>query len=130
MKTKAEFSGGGFYPYQLRSREDQSRFKIGLWSRQTGKDFTCAAEAVMDCINRPETTWLVLACGERQALESLEKAREWANLVKLKIPEVKQRRRNREALMKAAEIEWPNGSRLKALPAKPETIQGDSSIRR
>ena len=37
-------------PYQRRWVEDQSRFKIGLWSRQTGKSFATACEAVLDCV--------------------------------------------------------------------------------
>ena len=34
----------GFFPYQVAWLRDTSQFKIGLWSRQTGKDYTCAAE--------------------------------------------------------------------------------------
>jgi hypothetical protein len=65
-----------FLSYQAAWLRDQSRFKIGLWARQTGKDYTCAAEAVFDCLATPRTHWLILACGERQARETLEKARE------------------------------------------------------
>src|SRR5215213_2386478 len=69
-----------FLEYQNLWLKDQSRFKIGLWARQTGKDYTCAAEAVFDCVLNPKTHWLILACGERQARESLEKARDWSQL--------------------------------------------------
>ena len=37
-------------PYQERWLADNSRFKIGIWARQTGKTFACALEAVDDCI--------------------------------------------------------------------------------
>src|SRR5947208_11983400 len=67
-----------FFPYQQRWLCDRSQFKIGLWARQTGKDFTCAAEAVLDC-RQHKTHWLILAAGERQARESLEKAKYWAH---------------------------------------------------
>src|SRR6185295_16626177 len=67
-----------FLPYQRDWIEDQSRFKIGLWARQTGKDYTSAAEAIFDCHNNPGATWLIVAAGERQALESLRKAKDWA----------------------------------------------------
>ncbi len=67
-----------FLEYQNLWLKDQARFKLGLWARQTGKDYTCAAEAVFDCVQNPKTHWLILACGERQACESLEKARDWA----------------------------------------------------
>ena len=33
-------------PYQARWVADESRFKAGIWSRQSGKDFSTAAEAV------------------------------------------------------------------------------------
>src|SRR5688572_32041370 len=72
-------------PYQAAFAANHSRFKIGLWARQTGKDFTCAAEAVFDCMQNPKTNWLIVAAGERQAIESLEKAKEWAEHLKFHI---------------------------------------------
>src|SRR5438067_7404287 len=72
-------------PYQSAFAANKSRFKIGLWARQTGKDFTCAAEAVFDCIRNPKTNWLIVAAGERQAIESLEKAKQWAAHLKFHI---------------------------------------------
>ena len=35
-------------PYQAQWVADESRFKAGIWSRQSGKDFSTAAEAVRD----------------------------------------------------------------------------------
>ena len=35
------------YPYQRRYLRDASRFKAGMWSRQTGKTFTTTLEAVL-----------------------------------------------------------------------------------
>lgn len=71
----------GFLAYQLEWLLDTNRFKLGMWARQTGKDFTCAAEAVLDCVIFPKRHWLILGCGERQARESLEKAKEFARLL-------------------------------------------------
>ena len=54
-------------PYQRRWVEDTSRFKIGLWSRQTGKSFATACEAVLDCAAQPKgatNLWVVLSAGE------------------------------------------------------------------
>ena len=65
-----------FLPYQRAWLNDPHQFKIGLWARQTGKDYTCAAEAAFDCITRSRQHWLIVACGERQAIESLLKAKE------------------------------------------------------
>ena len=78
----------GFFPYQKKWLADDSRFKIGLWARQTGKDFCAAAEAVVDSIINPKTTWIVLAAGERQALESIAKAKDWARAFGLALPRV------------------------------------------
>lgn len=114
-------------PYQRDWVCDRQRFKIGLWARQTGKDFTCAAEAVFDCLLHPGVTWIVLASGERQALESLEKAKLWAEACDLCIAHFDEKRPARTALLQSAEIRFANGSRLMALPAKPETIRGYSA---
>jgi phage FluMu gp28-like protein len=114
-------------PYQTKWLDDKSRFKIGLWARQTGKDFTCAKEAVADCIAQPKNTWIIIACGERQARESLEKAKQWAEWLSPEEPRISEKKSGQEARMKSSEIRWKNGSRIIALPAKPQTIRGYSA---
>jgi phage FluMu gp28-like protein len=114
-------------PYQQKWLEDTNRFKIGLWARQTGKDFTCAKEAVSDCLAHPKNTWIIIACGERQARESLEKAKQWAEWLSKEEPQVSEKKSGREARMKSGEIRFSNGSRIIALPAKPQTIRGYSA---
>lgn len=68
-------------PYQRRWADDASRWKFGLMSRQTGKDFCSAQEGVRDCFlhekNGGKTTWLIAAPSERQSIESLCKWKEW-----------------------------------------------------
>jgi phage FluMu gp28-like protein len=122
----------GFFDYQLAWLADDSRFKIGLWSRQSGKDFCAAAEAVFDALTHPGSTWIVLAAGERQALESIAKAKDWARTMDLIIDAYCEERGSAwkggaGALLKSAEIVWANGSRFIALPAKPETVRGYSA---
>jgi phage FluMu gp28-like protein len=114
-----------FLPYQRKWLLDPSQFKIGLWARQTGKDFTCAAEAALDCSLHGHKHWLIVACGERQALESLRKAREWTYLISA----LSRRHRRPRVSFKenANEISFENGSRITALPARPETIRGYSA---
>ena len=70
-------------PYQARWVADESRFKAGIWSRQSGKDFSTAAEAVRDAMLRAKTTWMIAAPSERQAMESLAKCKEWAEAFSL-----------------------------------------------
>lgn len=103
------------YPWQRRFLDDRSRFKIALWARQTGKDHTAAAEALLHCLEAPKRTWLIVGAGERQARESLLKVRDWAERLEI------------EHKAGAGEIKLPNGSRLLALPAKAGTIRGYSA---
>ena len=113
-------------PYQADWVRDASRFKIGVWARQTGKSFSTAGESVTDCITR-KTTWVTLSAGERQALEWMLKAREWAEAYKISLANYEELRDGAEALLKSAEITWPNGSRLIAIPANPSTARGYSA---
>ena len=114
-------------PFQARFQSDRSRFNIGVFSRQTGKSFITAAEAVVDCLADPSTKWVCLSAGERQALEWLEKAKEWAEAFKLAIVSVTEDRTVAEALLKQAEIRFANGSRIIAIPANPSTARGYSA---
>lgn len=118
---------GQMLPYQQRWLDDASRFKIGLWARQTGKDWASAAEAVADCYSRRGTLWAIVAAGERQALESLRKAKVWAEAMHFALEHYYEERAEKEALLNAAEIVWENGSRLIALPGRPETVRGYSA---
>jgi phage FluMu gp28-like protein len=114
-------------PYQLKWVDDNARFKMGIWSRQTGKDFSMGCEIVEDCLQHPKTEWLIGAAGERQALESLAKVKEWAEAYRFAIAEETEDRESAEALIKSAVITWPNGSRVIAVPANPDTVRGYSA---
>lgn len=117
-------------PYQLKWVEDTSRFKIGLWSRQTGKSFATACEAVTDCAAQQKGStdlWVVLSAGERQALEWMEKAKKWSEAVKATVDSYDEIRNSANALMSRAEIRFANGSRIVAIPANPATARGYSA---
>ncbi|HYE33621.1 MAG TPA: terminase family protein [Methylomirabilota bacterium] len=115
------------FPYQYKWVTDQSRFKIALWARQTGKDYSATAEAVMDCLSQPNAEWLIVAAGERQALESLEKAHAWSDKCMASCHVYHGYEAARETLRNSTAIQWNNGSRIRALPAKPETLRGYSA---
>lgn len=124
--------GGGnpfdiLLPYQLRWVGDLARFKIGCWSRQTGKSFACAAEAVLSAITTPKTEWVILSAGERQALEFMRKVKEWCVAMHFAASEDIEVRDSAEAVLKSAEVVWANGSRVLALPANPDTARGYSA---
>jgi phage FluMu gp28-like protein len=114
-------------PYQRKWVDDPARFKIGCWSRQVGKSFACAAEAVESSLLTPKTEWVILSAGERQALEFMRKVKEWAEAWRFAIADYAELRDSAEAVLKSAEVNWPNGSRVLALPANPDTARGYSA---
>jgi phage FluMu gp28-like protein len=116
-------------PYQRRWVEDKSRFKLGLWSRQSGKDFSASEEIVNDCYTTPKCPWLIAAPSERQSLETLGKVKEWTEAYRLAIADqiVTRDGSHPEALLKSAEVIFSNGSRVIAVPGKPDTVRGFSA---
>jgi phage FluMu gp28-like protein len=123
--TDEFFRIGRFLDYQKKWLAEPSLYKFGLWARQTGKDYTCAAEAAYDCATNEDRHWLIVACGERQARESLLKAKEWARL--LEEQDAKPTPYSAVRRESSTEILFENNSRITALPAKPETIRGYSA---
>ncbi|HEY3696524.1 terminase large subunit domain-containing protein [Phenylobacterium sp.] len=130
-----------FHPYQKRWLADRSRFKIGMFSRQTGKTFTNCAELVESCIDAElagrRTRWLILSRGERQAKEAMETAVKpftaafwelYRGVLRGKAPEVTEDEfRGTDAAYRMFEVEFPGGSRISALPANPDTARGFSA---
>lgn len=114
-------------PYQRAVVDDGARFKIWLASRQIGKSMGLAAEAVRDSAAKSNDMWVVLSAGERQALEFMEKAKQWAEAFQLAAADYFEEREHSEALIKSAEIRWGNGSRMIALPANASTARGYSA---
>lgn len=109
-------------PYQKRFLADASRFRIGLWARQTGKSFTSALDAVVGAMERGES-WLVLSAGERQSLEWMEKAKQharaWGYAAELEGVDA-------GADIQRLMIRFPKGNRIIGLPANPNTARGYS----
>ena len=117
--------------YQRRWVGDGSRWKFGLWARQTGKDFSSGFEGIRDCAGaearKKKTTWLIAAPSERQSLESLEKWKEWASAYGLAAADYHEERAGDQALLKAATITFAGGSRVIAVPGRPDTVRGYSA---
>jgi phage FluMu gp28-like protein len=116
-------------PYQRDWVDDHSRFKAGVMARQTGKDFSSADEIVEDCFQVSKCPWLIAAPSERQSMETLGKVKEWTEAYKLAIDDVITLREseNPSALLKSQEIIYSNGSRVIAVPGKPDTVRGFSA---
>jgi len=118
------------YPYQQRWLADTSRFKVGMFARQTGKTFTTTLELVLDCLDAEakgrRTRWVILSRGERQAREAMEEG------VKLHLKAMQAafeylELEHEEAKVKSLEVTLPGGSRITALPANPDTARGFSA---
>lgn len=135
-----------FMPYQRAWIEDKSRFKIGMFSRQTGKTFSTGGECADDCFSAwaedRRTRWVILSRGERQAAEMMTEVIKpftkayyevYNTLLKGGEPRFEEtefrapQEKGPDAVYKALEVGFPNGSRITALPANPDTARGFSA---
>lgn len=112
--------------------EDSSRFKIGVITRQGGKSFSTSLEAVLECVDIPNTTWVFLSAGERQSKELINKAKTHMRainiaLASLATTESEFLSSDGKTVYKQLEINLPNGSRIVGLPANPDTARGWSA---
>lgn len=124
---------GLLYPYQQCWLEDSSRFKIGMFARQTGKTFTTTLEIAQDVafceLEKRRTRWVILSRGERQAKEAMDEG------IKLHLRalgagfdamETDFRLQDRTTV-RALEVATEHGSKITALPANPDTARGFSA---
>lgn len=122
------------FAYQQRWFLDRSRFKIGMFARQTGKTFTTTLELVDSCVaaeaqGRRER-WVILSRGERQAKEAMDegvKRHAQAYQAAFESHEYDWRGDGAAVSYKALEVRLPGGSRITALPANPDTARGFSA---
>lgn len=116
-------------PYQQRWINDSSRWKIGMFARQTGKTFTTTLEVVRSVLKAEagggRERWVILSRGERQAKEAMDEGvRRHLQAIGCGF-----RSLDRSFVTKdtALDVAFPNGSRITALPANPETARGYSA---
>lgn len=112
---------------------DRSRFKIGMFARQTGKTFTTSLELVDDCFETEamgrRTRWVILSRGERQAKEAMEEGvKKHAKAYNMALQEMESGYRGADGtLYTMLDVVLPNGSKITALPANPDTARGFSA---
>lgn len=120
------------YRYQREWLADPSRFKIGMFARQTGKTLTTTLEIVDSCLaaaaeGRRER-WVILSRGERQAKEAMDEGvKRHASAYGAALASLDYDWVGNETRVKALEVELPGGSRITALPANPDTARGFSA---
>jgi phage FluMu gp28-like protein len=111
---------GILLPYQRRYVSDPAPLKIWLASRQVGKSFSLAMEAVMEAL-RARSANLILSASERQSQEVMKKVHTHLRCLRaISGHTVHAGRETRE------EVELPGGSRVISLPANPDTVRGFS----
>ncbi|MDT8856440.1 terminase family protein [Paracoccaceae bacterium Fryx2] len=135
-----------FLPYQRAWIADESRFKIGMFARQTGKTFSTGGECADDCFRGwaedRRARWVILSRGERQAAEMMTEVIKpftrafyevYNTVLKGGEPRFEEtefrapQEKGPDAVYKAMEVAFPNGSRITALPANPDTARGFSA---
>jgi phage FluMu gp28-like protein len=120
------------YGYQQRWFQDRSRFKIGMFARQTGKTFTTTLELVDSCAaaeaDGKRERWVILSRGERQAKEAMEEGvKLHAQAYQMAARSMEYQWKGGEGTYNALEVILPGGSRITALPANPDTARGFSA---
>lgn len=125
-------SNSFFYPYQASWIANDKRFKIGMFARQTGKTFCTTFEVAQDCqltdLVKKRTRWVILSRGERQAKEAMEEGvKRHAQALGTLIKSTEYDYKGGDATYRALEVEWPEGSKITALPANPDTARGFSA---
>jgi phage FluMu gp28-like protein len=120
-----------FHPYQQQWISNDSRFKVGMFARQTGKTFCTTFELARDCqladIEGKRTRWVILSRGERQAKEAIEEGVKRHCQAMGAVIKSSEGVWTGEAAYKSMEVVFPNGSRITALPANPDTARGFSA---
>lgn len=125
------------YDYQKKWFLNKSRFKVGMFARQTGKTFTTTLEIVDDVMQAEaegrRSRWVILSRGERQAKEAMQegvamhmKAYNLAIESLVEDEYVVYKDGSRIGYY-SLEITTPNGSKITALPANPDTARGFSA---
>lgn len=128
-------SSGVLYPFQRRWVDDDSRFKIGMFARQTGKTFSTTLEIAEDILAHDvlgkRTRWVILSRGERQAKEAMDEGlklhlRAMGSVFESIECDSGYRYEDGSSI-KALEVALKHGSRVTALPANPDTARGFSA---
>jgi phage FluMu gp28-like protein len=119
------------HPYQRRWFMDRSRFKAGMFARQTGKTFTTTLEIVdrgfEAATKQRRDPWVILSRGERQAKEAMnEGIKRHAQAYGLAFDAAEFDWEGEESTHRAMEVILPYGTSILALPANPDTARGFS----
>lgn len=114
-----------FIPLLSYQREDvasDARFRWCCWSRQTGKSFCKSLRRVLRGLARRRNQ-VLLSAGERQSRELMMKVRQHCQALQIAADSVDGGSFG-DFGAKQMEVRLPNGVRVIALPANPQTARG------
>ena len=115
-----------YLPYQREWLDDKSRFKIGMWARQTGKSLCATGEIAGDAMLNAGTLWILVSAGEAQAKELLMKTAGYIQLANAVASIYTETEKKLEETITRHIIELKNGSRIISVANNPDTIRGYS----
>jgi len=105
--------------------DDDFRFKLWVAAAQTGKSFGCSLDMALDRMKPGSASaqlGILLSASERQSVELIEKVKMHARAWEVKCDDGY----FEETSIAEHRIVFPNGKRLIALPANPDTARGYS----
>ena len=119
------------YPYQREWIEDRSRFKIGMFARQTGKTFTTTLDTVLGALEKESgggrDPWLILSRGERQSREAMDEGvKRHLQALGAVFEAFDEKVLINDTEYTSHEVVLPGGSKITGLPANPDTARGFS----
>jgi len=109
--------------WQQRYVEDGSRWKLLVKSVQVGGSFAASLECVLDVLERAGL-WIMLSASDRQSMELMEKVK--AHVETAGIAAQVETGFFEETSIVQHTAKFPNGGRIIALPANPDTARGFS----
>ena len=113
------------FDYQREAFSSPARFFAANWCRQSGKDFTFAAKLVADAYLHAGSGHMIAAPSERQSLDTLAKCKMWVEAFELEVAEIIDAPAGTESPnLLSKTIRLSNGSEIRAVPGKPDTVRG------
>ncbi len=116
------------YDYQQDFINDKSRFKIGIFSRQTGKTFICTLDIVLQVLTAEsvgaKSDWVIFSATERQGKLALKSLKTHFQALKIVFDPITRYLDDIEE--KITEIKMPNGSMITVATSNPDSIRGYS----
>lgn len=113
-------------PYQQRWIDDDARFKLSVKSARIGYSYATGLEAILDCLEKPNNSWTVLSASKAQSVEFVEQCSKNIAAIGATAEAYSEPFADEMGAtdILVQRIQFPNASRIMALPANPRTARG------